>query len=341
MSTQPERLQLGPRETQEVLERYDIDEVTDVTAYEQGSRRSPKAVVRTLGGTYLLKRRAPGQDDMDRIRFQHAVQLHLEAHGCSIAALLKTKRNGNTLVRRGSRIYELFQFIDGTRFESSIAQVRASGAAMSRMHEVCMEWAGPTPSGIGYHASQDVDRGFTLIKDRIRSIELYCRPLQDLYAEAQARVDALGWSELPRTIVHGDWHPGNMLFRGEAMAALLDFDSTRLEPRVSEFANGALQFAMRFGEPIDVSLPESPHVPAIEAMRVGYDAGTFTMLEPHELAMTPWLMIEALIVEGTLPVATHGQFGHVPAPIFLQHMQRLGKWIREHADDIIERMQRR
>ena len=312
MSTHPERLQLGPRETQEVLERYDIGEVTDVTAYEQGSRRSPKAVCWNLGGTYLLKRRAPGQDDMDRIRFQHAVQVHLAPHGCSIAALLKTKQNGNTLVRRGSRIYELFKFIDGTRFESSIEQVRASGAAMSRMHEVCMEWTGLTPSGVGYHASQDVERGFTLIKDRIRSIELYCRPLQELHADAQAEVDALGWSlscHVRSCMVIGI--PATCSFAARRWRPCSTLIQARLEPRVSEFANGALQFAMRFGEPIDVSLPESPHVPAIEAMRVGYDAGTFTMLEPHELAMTPWLMIEALIVEGTLPVATHGQFGHV------------------------------
>ena len=80
MSRQPERLQLGPNETREVLDRYDIGEVTDVTPCDRGSRRSPKSIIRSMSGTYLLKRRAPGQDNMDRIRFQHAVQLHLEQH---------------------------------------------------------------------------------------------------------------------------------------------------------------------------------------------------------------------------------------------------------------------
>ena len=73
-------------------------------------------------------------------------------------------------------------------------------------------------------------------------------------------------------------------------------------------------------------------------MQRGYDAGTFELLEDHECAMTPWLMIEALIVEGIVPLAMQGRFGHVPAPIFLQHMQRTAKWIMNNADDIIRRM---
>jgi Ser/Thr protein kinase RdoA (MazF antagonist) len=340
MSRQPERLQLGPSETREVLDHYDIGDITDAAHYDRGSRRSPKSIIRALSGTYLLKRRAPGQDDMNRIRFQHAVQVHLEQHGCSVAGLLRTKGSGSTTVRRGSRIYELFHFIEGTRFDSSIEQVRSAGLAMSRMHEACMAWSGPSPSGVGYHGSPDVERGFTLIRDRIESIEIYCRPLQDIFSEAHARVDELGWADLPRTIVHGDWHPGNLLFRGDDVAALLDFDSTRSAPRVSEFANGSLQFAMRFGEPANVALPESPHLPAVIAMQNGYDAGTFEVLEDHERAMIPWLMIEALIVEGIVPLAMQGRFGHVPAPIFLQHMQRTSRWIRNNADEIIDRMSR-
>ena len=338
MSRQPERLQLGPQETKEVLERYDVGAVTGVTPFKRGSRRSPKAIVRTLSGTYLLKRRAPGQDDMRRIQFQHAVQLHLEQHGCPVAGLHPTKDDGSTIVRRGSRVYELFHFIEGTRFDSSLEQAESAGRTMARMHEACMKWNGPPPSGVGYHGSPDVQRGLARIEERIESISLYCRPLQEIFIEAQAKVDRLGWSDLPRTIVHGDWHPGNLLFSGDEVVALLDFDSARQAPRASEFANGSLQFAMRFGASSGVALPESPHVPAVTAMQRGYDAGTFELLEDHECAMTPWLMIEALIVEGIVPLAMQGRFGHVPAPIFLQHMQRTAKWIMDNADDIIRRM---
>ena len=186
MSRQPERLQLGPQETKEVLERYDVGDITDVTPFERGSRRSPKAIVRTLSGTYLLKRRAPGQDDMRRIQFQHAVQLHLEQHGCPVAGLHPTKDDGSTIVRRGSRVYELFHFIEGTRFDSSLEQAESAGRTMARMHEACMNWDGPRPSGVGYHGSPDVERGLARIEERIESISPYCRPLLAIFIEAQS-----------------------------------------------------------------------------------------------------------------------------------------------------------
>ena len=285
---------------------------------------------------YLLKRRAPGRDDADRIRFQHAVQVHLKSHGCQVAGLVET-RSGETHIIRGSRVYELFHFIEGERFNSRIGQLEAAGTAMSRMHDECAGWKEPVHGGVPFHASLDVETAMVHIrKNRDPELISAVGPLQDMFEAAREQVMNLGWTSMKNTIVHGDWHPGNLLFDGDEVAALLDFDSTRAEPRIAEFANGGFQFAMRHGTGSGDRLSGEPSLEALSAIRRGYDAGTFEPLEEEERAMVPPLMIEAMIVEGIVPVAMHGSFGDVPVDRFLSHVRDTADWIASNRDDILK-----
>ncbi len=336
MAEQAVRSKLGSQELTEVLECYDLGVVTEIRAYERGSRRSPKAWIRAINSKYLLKRRAPGRDDADRIRFQHAVQVHLKSHGCRLAGLVET-RTGETQVLRGSRVYELFHFIEGDRFNSRIGQLESSGTAMSRLHDECAAWKGPVHGGATFHASMDVKTAMTHIREN-GDPELIsaAAPLQDMFETAREQVMDLGWPSMRNTIVHGDWHPGNLLFVRDEVAALLDFDSTRAEPRIAEFANGAFQFAMRHGTGSSGRLSGEPSLEALSAIRRGYDAGTFEPLEEEERSMVPPLMIEAMIVEGIVPVAMHGSFGDVQGDLFLTQVKDTADWITSNRDDILK-----
>ena len=340
MPEQSARVQLGSAETAEVLEHFELSAVNEVRQFKRGSRRSPKALIKTIGGTYLLKRRAPGHDDLERIRFQHAVQIHLEQEGYPVAKLVRTRRRGSTCVQRGSRVYELFEFVDGQRCNGSLIQVESAGRAMARMHDACMAWSGPASSGNGYQGSGDVPQALERIAERFKGIKDLCLSLEETFTAATAKVVGLGWAGLPHTIIHGDWHPGNMLFNGDDVAALLDFDSTRSEPRIAEFANGALQFAMRLGSSARESLPETPNLDAVTAMQHGYDSGTFEPLEDEEHAMIPWLMIQAMIVEGVVPVAMRGKFGTMPGAEFIERLRRTSSWLEQHEADILAALSR-
>jgi Ser/Thr protein kinase RdoA (MazF antagonist) len=49
-------------------------------------------------------------------------------------------------------------------------------------------------------------------------------------------VKSLGWSELSLIPVHGDYHQFNCRFEGDQVAGIVDFDNTRLEPRLYDVA---------------------------------------------------------------------------------------------------------
>ncbi|MDG2200601.1 MAG: phosphotransferase [Phycisphaerales bacterium] len=346
MAQPDERARIGRHEIQEVLGHYDLGQIYQARSFERGSSKSPKARIKALEGEYLLKRCAPGQDDPDQIQQRHQIQLSLQEQGYPIAGLVRTMDDGS-FVQRGSRVYELFHFIQGRRFNRSTSQAKAAGYEMARMHDHFIGWKGESPSSRGYHGKLGVMESMQRLPDRLspddphrhRGMLAICRSLSKLFADAHDRIEALGYSQLSRTIVHGDWHPGNLIYEGNDVAAVLDFDSIRKEPRVSDLANGLLQHTMQIGDLDDVDhWPESLELPLLDAFRTGYDEGTFEPLEQNELAMIPWLMIEALVVESIAPIAERGRFGSIPGDRFLRHIEREIGWIRPRVQELVSRM---
>jgi len=65
-----------------------------------------------------------------------------------------------------------------------------------------------------------------------------------LYNNCSVRVNELGFDSWSEQVVHGDWHPGNMLFSNRKLIAVLDFDSIKFAPTVTDLANGMLQFSI-------------------------------------------------------------------------------------------------
>jgi len=346
MTQSQERAQIGRHEVQEVLEQYGLGHIYEARTFDRGSSKSPKVRIKALEGNYILKRCAPGQDDPDRVQLRHAVQLSLQEQGYPTAGLVKA-RDGRSFVQRGSRIYELFQFIEGRRFNRTPLQSKAAGYEMARLHDHFNSWEDGVPSGRGYHGKLGVKESMQRLPELLspddphlrRGMVTICNSLESLFADAHERIEALGYAELPRTIVHGDWHPGNLIYDGNDVAAVLDFDSIRSEPRVSDLANGLLQYTMQIGDLDDVDhWPESLEVSLLDAFRTGYDKGTFEPLEQKELAMIPLLMIEALVVESIAPIAERGRFGSIPGDRFLRHIEREIGWIRPRVNELVARM---
>jgi Ser/Thr protein kinase RdoA (MazF antagonist) len=60
--------------------------------------------------------------------------------------------------------------------------------------------------------------------------------LYEMLTIADERMESLGWSDLDTIPVHGDYHQFNCRFEGDQVAAMVDFDNSRLEPRIYDVA---------------------------------------------------------------------------------------------------------
>lgn len=344
------RQRFDPNELAVVLSHYELGVIEKIHVFPRGSPRAPKVRVRTHRGEYLLKRRAPGRDDPQRVAFAHGIQISLSGQGYPVPRLVGTREGNNSMLQLGERIYELFEFSPGRRYDGSPPATERAGAALATLHRLLADYRSPfeAPQS-SYHGAAGVESRLARIPDAVSAQEpktdvdrlrRTCSFLGEAYREAADRVDRCGFGSWPRGIVHGDWHPGNLLFApgrgGPAVAAVLDFDSARLEPPVADVANAALQFSMRWpvgGQdpargPLDLDLRR------LRTLVRGYDHFRGRALDPEQLEALPWLMTEALVLESVIPIAATGTFGHLSGSSVLQMVEGKVQWMRPRAQEL-------
>lgn len=333
-----------------VLSHFDLGVVERVREFRRGSRRSPKLRIFSELGQFLLKRRAPGRDDEARVDLAHQLQARLSGEGFPIAPLIPT-RDGATVVRVEGRTYELFRYVESSGYAKSPEAAAAAGDALGRLHAITGTFTHASELSHGsFHASRNVEQAFEQIPTAVQAVEpslderdlaRTCRLLRKGYLEAMRRVETSGWAEFPRQVIHGDWHPGNVLFQDERVVAVLDFDSARIEPRVVDVANGLIQFTMLMSADEDpTAWPEGFDGRRMESFLQSYDLtvrsdGTARPTERRQDAglskaeqdALPWLMVEALIAETALPIAATGSFAAIRGSSFLAMIERKVDWI--------------
>lgn len=318
-----------------VCSHYDLGVIESVHEFPRGSRRAPKVLLRTSRGPLLLKRRAPGRDDPHRVAFSHELQLHLHAAGFPAPEIIGTRAANNTLVQAGGHVYELFRYVPGEEYDRSAEATADAGALLARLHRLLDGFMPTFPPLVGsFHARPAVvdalRHGGRLPTDpRSRSA---LRQLRHHYEAASHAVDRAGYGAWPVQVVHGDWHPGNMVFRSRRVAAVVDFDSACVAPTLADAAAGGLQFSITRGPGKPASWPAELDLGRLGAFFAGWRAEAGRAPEaPHAI---PDRMVEALISETIAPIAVTGTFGGLDAGEFLSMALRKADWLRANAVEV-------
>lgn len=332
-----------------VLSHYRVGLINTIKQFKRGSRKAPKLVIRSDNGLYLLKRRAHGRDDPFKVAFTHGVQLRLAEQGFPLPRLIGTRRENNSMVQYQGQVYELFEFIRGGPYDKSVEATAEAGRTLARFHTMLADYKPhyQPPRGT-YHAA-------SAAFSAIRALpEALCKPTEDgpamqtpeanelaeqideLYREAADRVEALDPRAWPSQIGHSDWHPGNMLFDGPRIVAVIDYDSARLMPRVFDIANGAMQFSVLRTQDEIERWPDHLDMERYRAFLRGYASVPGKPLRPTESRAVPWLMVQAMIAESAIPISVTGRFAQVNGGDFLRMVLRKAHWIEAHESQLIE-----
>lgn len=330
------REQFDAGELAMVCSRYDVGVIEAVKEFRRGSSRAPKVALKTDRGAYLLKRRSASAARGPRVALSHAVQAHLARRGFPLPRLLATRTDGGTVLELNGNVYELFEFVPGNVYDASLDATGDSGRVLAHFHRLLASFdtrRSAPPAG-GFHNARDVAERLARIGDRLHE------PAQDavtdrlaaMYALAAERVERLGIAAWPVQLIHGDWHPGNMVYRGSRVAAVLDYDTLRLAARVIDIANGALQFSITRRPDDPTQWPAGLDEGRFKRFCRGYDSVPGCVISTAELEALPWLMIEAIIVEAAVPIAATGSFAGLSAGPFLAMVDAKSAWLAEHAD---------
>lgn len=329
-----------PKELAIILSHYDLGTILEIHSHRRGNILSPKSLVVSEKGKYLLKRRAPGKDDPYRVALAHDVQLYLSKKGFCTPRLIGTRHSNSSMLQAYAAIYELFEYIDGEEYDGSEAATVSAGRTLYRLHELLADYQPDyqVPDKT-CHANpgvrKDIQAAMPVISknDSVMGQEAelagLCMELLTAYEEAGECAEQAGYSRLPKVICHGDWHPGNMIFRQGQVISVIDYDSLQRMPALGDVANGCLQFSLIARGTDPSGWPDHMDVERARQFLRGYRPQT-PWSQP-ELQMIAALMIEALITEAVTPIAATGKFAYVQGFRFLKMVASKVKWLRQHA----------
>jgi Ser/Thr protein kinase RdoA (MazF antagonist) len=252
-------------EAREALAHYEIGEIHEVET--AGGTAGKCWRVSSASGRYFLRCRGLRTSSREAVEFDHGFRRHLLAHGVPTAAPLATRSGTTPALAPGGRAswvlmqgraFELYPFVEGRPFGGSRAELIETARALARFHQAAADYPArgtynPIPMQFAI-AAPEVGGS-----ERMDDPELMAAAFERLavhepalgYALQQARrlcrtYSASVYGALPRWLIHGDYHPGNLLYSDSGrMAGIFDLDWACDHTRSRDLADGVYFFAGR------------------------------------------------------------------------------------------------
>jgi Ser/Thr protein kinase RdoA (MazF antagonist) len=228
-----------------VLSQYPIGKLISIQAIESSKRNDNFTVEDSTGCRYVLRRFRRNNQEA-RIRFQLAFQQHLLDSGFPTPGIVKTV-TGDMLVYMDNHYWTVFEFVEGNEFNQSIEQIAEAGWRLAQFHNV-----------VDSFAQQEVVVGFNRMPDWWTRGDEELSELQKFFAgiDIEKELDCIKkcvtqftrqWpaeknKSLRQTWEHGDYHGRNMVFVGNEMRALFDFDVVHRGPRIEDIGRALFVF---------------------------------------------------------------------------------------------------
>lgn len=242
-------------EAHEALSAYGFPPDTAVEPLFGGTANR-NYIVRQDGRTFILRRRSAKYSGNGWLDYEEQYLLHMERAALPVPVPLPAV-GGSRRYRMEEATFQLFPYIGGEAYVPlRIGQLEGAGAMLGRLHRAAAgfrpsvrkplpRFDDPAATAEALRLVLQGDRDKTAserltIELMLDRAERLCRELPD---EAYDR--------LPNTIVHGDFHPANVAFRGDAVSALYDFDWISEQPRLRDIADLVVYFAALRAEPLD------------------------------------------------------------------------------------------
>ncbi|MCW1381229.1 homoserine kinase [Novosphingobium sp. KCTC 2891] len=143
---------------------------------------------------------------------------HLAAQGCPVPRTIHD-REGNLYRMRGDKALALIEYLPGVSVsDPTPGQARAVGRALAQMHLRAEGFAGNRANGMGVAEWQRL--AAECGPDGLAQI---APELAEIVAGHLPRLASAWPGDLPRTVIHADLFPDNVLMLGDTVTGLIDF----------------------------------------------------------------------------------------------------------------------
>ena len=207
--------QVSAEEMAALLARYGAGPPVSAKGIAEGVENS-NYLIDTADRRYILTLYEKRVDAADLPFFLGLID-HLADRGLPVPRALRD-RDGCQIQEVAGRPACLIEFLPGVSVSHpSPAQARAAGAALGRMHGALADYSGERPNALGLE-------GWKMLAARCGGdLDAIASGLGDRVAQEIAFLDAHWPHALPRSVIHADLFPDNVLMLGAAVSGIIDF----------------------------------------------------------------------------------------------------------------------
>lgn len=207
---------LSAAELAELIAEYDVGELTSAKGIAEGVSNS-NWLIETTEGRYILTM-YEARVDVDDLPFFLGLLDHLSERGSPVPRTIHD-RTGAAFRMVGGKAVALIEFLPGVSVDApNPAQARAVGEALAGLHIDAADFPGERANAMALPQWRELfaDCG----EDGLRSID---PELPALVAAELAHLSGHWPHDLPRSVIHADLFPDNVLLLGDRVCGLIDF----------------------------------------------------------------------------------------------------------------------
>ena len=265
----------------EVLAAFGLGSARSINVL--GGTATPKWDVTTEHGRFVVRIRPPEFAASDRTAFTYQTLLRLAAAGLPIPRP-QSPPSGETGLSRNDATFEVLTWIDGDSWSADVVgATHGIGVFLARFHTVL---AHDHPKDNPEQLREDHPDRLQAILDSLiaRTDDAVAKQqlekIKALLVQGRRELESSLYPSLPRTVIHGDFHPGNVRFHGADVAALYDFDYLAVQARARDIVVALMFFASDRSTPYEpdhirsLTQPFIPNFEASQAVLSGYQSIT-------------------------------------------------------------------
>lgn len=213
--------QLGSETLAALIAEFDVGELRSAKGIAEGVSNS-NWLIETAGsdgtGARFILTMYEARTDLAELPFFLDLLDYLAEQGCPVPATIHD-RQGRSFRLIGEKAVALIEFLPGVSVdEPTPAQARSVGEALARMHLSAKGFPNERANSMGlpqwrWFAEQCGPAGFAEID----------AGLAELVERELARLEQDWPTALPRSVIHADLFPDNVLMLGDTVGGLIDF----------------------------------------------------------------------------------------------------------------------
>ena len=261
---------VSAEEIGEFLTRFDVGTLLSAKGIAEGVENS-NYLLETTQGKYILTLYEKRVDPAD-LPFFISLLDHLAADGCLVPPMI-ADRSGKKIQQLCGRSACLITFLTGVSVSHpTTAQAKATGQALGDMHRAL--------AGFGGERRNILDHdGWRALADQCGPAELdkIAPGLAEAIAQELDHLDEHWPHDLPRSAIHADLFPDNVLMLGDRVTGLIDFYFSCTDIRAYDLA--VTHAAWCFSED-----GTDFHDPISRALISGYES-SFTLSDAERQAL--------------------------------------------------------